>query len=73
MDEPLVRAMHLRRTFGGIDAVADVELVIRPRDLLCIIGPNGAGKSTLLGLLSGAIAPSSGVLYLAGERMTGDE
>jgi len=73
MDEPLVRAMHLRRTFGGIDAVADVELVIRPRDLLCIIGPNGAGKSTLLGLLSGAIAPSSGVLYLAGERMTGKQ
>jgi ABC-type branched-subunit amino acid transport system ATPase component len=71
MELPLMRATHLRRAFGGIDAVAGVDLTIRPRDLLCVIGPNGAGKSTLVGLLSGAIAPGSGELYLAGESMTG--
>jgi ABC-type branched-subunit amino acid transport system ATPase component len=69
MDEPLMKATHLRRTFGGIDAVADVDMIIMPHDLLCIIGPNGAGKSTLVGVLSGAIAPSSGALYFAGESM----
>ncbi|TDN67151.1 ATP-binding cassette domain-containing protein [Paraburkholderia sp. BL10I2N1] len=71
MDQSLLSAAHLRRTFGGIDAVADVDVQIMPRDLLCIIGPNGAGKSTLVGLLSGAIAPSSGVLRLAGDTMSG--
>lgn len=71
MDEPLMKATGLRRAFGGVVAVADVDVTIGPRDLLCVIGPNGAGKSTLVGLLSGAIAPASGELYLAGERMTG--
>jgi ABC-type branched-subunit amino acid transport system ATPase component len=73
MDEPLMKATHLRRTFGGIDAVADVDMSIKRRDLLCIIGPNGAGKSTLVGVLSGAIAPSSGSLCFAGESMAGKE
>jgi ABC-type branched-subunit amino acid transport system ATPase component len=70
-DTPLLKASQLRRTFGGIDAVAGVDMIIRPRELLCVIGPNGAGKSTLVALLSGAIAPSSGALYLAGESMAG--
>jgi ABC-type branched-subunit amino acid transport system ATPase component len=71
MDEPLMKATGLRRAFGGITAVADVDVTIGPRDLLCVIGPNGAGKSTLVGLLSGAITLGSGELYFAGERMTG--
>jgi ABC-type branched-subunit amino acid transport system ATPase component len=71
MDEPLMKATGLRRAFGGVIAVANVDVTIRPRDLLCVIGPNGAGKSTLVGLLSGAIAPASGELYFAGERVTG--
>ena len=70
-EAPLLKASQLRRTFGGIDAVAGVDITIRPRELLCVIGPNGAGKSTLVALLSGAIKPSSGTLYLAGESMAG--
>ncbi|MFP3686326.1 ATP-binding cassette domain-containing protein, partial [Bacillus sp. SIMBA_026] len=61
----------LQRAFGGIHAVENVNVTIGPRDLLCVIGPNGAGKSTLVGLLSGAIPPGAGELYLAGERVTG--
>ncbi|MBN3787498.1 ATP-binding cassette domain-containing protein [Burkholderia sp. Ac-20353] len=71
MNEPLMKGIRLRRAFGGIHAVDDVDVTIGPRDLLCVIGPNGAGKSTLVGLLSGAIRPGAGELYFAGERMTG--
>ncbi|MBY8605972.1 ABC transporter ATP-binding protein [Burkholderia arboris] len=71
MDTPLMKGVGLRRAFGGINAISDVNVEIGPRDLLCVIGPNGAGKSTLVGLMSGAIVPGAGELYLAGERMTG--
>jgi ABC-type branched-subunit amino acid transport system ATPase component len=71
MDAPFLKATGLRCAFGGVVAVAGVDVTIGPRDLLCVIGPNGAGKSTLVGLLSGAIAPVSGDLYVAGERVTG--
>ncbi|WP_107313271.1 ABC transporter ATP-binding protein [Burkholderia metallica] len=71
MNAPLMKGEGLQRAFGGIHAVDNVDVTIGPRDLLCIIGPNGAGKSTLVGLLSGAIAPGAGELYLAGERVTG--
>ncbi|AOK19207.1 branched-chain amino acid ABC transporter substrate-binding protein [Burkholderia ubonensis] len=71
MDTPLMKGERLQRTFGGIHAVDNVDVSIGARDLLCVIGPNGAGKSTLVGLLSGANAPGSGELYLAGERVTG--
>ncbi|WP_321807398.1 ABC transporter ATP-binding protein [Burkholderia sp. BCC1993] len=71
MNAPLMKGEGLHRAFGGIHAVDNVDVTIGPRDLLCVIGPNGAGKSTLVGLLSGAIAPGAGELYLAGERVTG--
>jgi ABC-type branched-subunit amino acid transport system ATPase component len=71
MNGQFLRASGLTRSFGGINAVAGVSITIAPRDLLCVIGPNGAGKSTLVGLLSGAITPGAGELYLDGERMTG--
>ncbi|WP_213297185.1 ABC transporter ATP-binding protein [Paraburkholderia sacchari] len=71
MDGHFLEGTGLSRAFGGINAVAGVDIAIGPRDLLCVIGPNGAGKSTLVGLLSGAIAPGAGELYLDGERMTG--
>ncbi|PRG58087.1 branched-chain amino acid ABC transporter substrate-binding protein [Burkholderia multivorans] len=71
MSAPLLQGVGLSRAFGGINAVAGVDIAIGSRDLLCVIGPNGAGKSTLVGLLSGAIAAGSGELYLDGARMTG--
>lgn len=71
MEQPLIKGVGLRRAFGGVDAIAGVDIEITPHALLCVIGPNGAGKSTLVGLLSGAITPGAGELYLAGKRMTG--
>ncbi|KWO47873.1 branched-chain amino acid ABC transporter substrate-binding protein [Burkholderia sp. MSMB1459WGS] len=71
MERRLMKGIGLRRAFGGINAIAGVDVEIGPHDLICVIGPNGAGKSTLVGLLSGAVIPGAGELYLSGERMTG--
>lgn len=67
---PLLEAQALTRHYGGLSAVAGVELAIEPGEVVGIAGPNGAGKSTLLDLLSGRQRPSSGEVFLEGGRIT---
>ncbi|HAX81727.1 MAG TPA: heme ABC transporter ATP-binding protein, partial [Actinobacteria bacterium] len=50
----------------GRDLIAGVDVAAAPGELLAIVGPNGAGKSTLINLLSGDLAPSGGMISLAG-------
>ncbi|MDN8000211.1 amidase family protein [Burkholderia multivorans] len=57
MDGQFLLGTGLSRAFGGINAVAGVDITIAPRDLLCVIGPNGAGKSTLAVLVETDVAP----------------
>ena len=65
-----VEVQDLRRSFGGIKAVAGVTFKVEPAEIVGIIGPNGSGKSTLFSLLSGTIAPSSGSIHLFGRDVT---
>jgi ABC-type branched-subunit amino acid transport system ATPase component len=69
--EPILRTLGLTKRYGGITAVADVDLSIVTGELLCLIGPNGAGKSTFVGLLSGTLQPTSGEVRLGGASMRG--
>ena len=68
---PLLRTNGLTRRFGGLVAVSDLNLDIRPGEILGLIGPNGAGKSTTFNLISGFIRPSSGKLQIFGQDCTG--
>src|SRR4051812_18105508 len=52
--------------FGGVTALADVELAVAPGEIRAIIGPNGAGKSSLLNVVSGLYKPSRGRVWLSG-------
>ena len=61
---------ELRRSFGGIEAVAGVSFAVAPQEIVGIIGPNGSGKSTLFNLLSGTIQPSGGTIELLGRNVT---
>ncbi len=63
---PLLEARDLARSFGPIQAVADVSFSLGEGDLLTVLGPNGAGKSTLLGMLSGVLRPSAGEVWFRG-------
>ncbi|MCU1637336.1 MAG: transporter ATP-binding protein [Cryobacterium sp.] len=60
----------LTREYGGLVAVADVDLRVAHGARIAMIGPNGAGKSTLLGLIGGTIRPSSGTIHSDGEDIT---
>jgi len=60
----------LSRHFGAFKAVADVTLSFPHGARHALIGPNGAGKTTLINLLTGALPPTAGDVFLGGERIT---
>jgi branched-chain amino acid transport system ATP-binding protein len=57
-------ARGLRKSFGGVTAVDDVDLDIRPGEIVGLMGPNGAGKTTVLDVLSGFVTPDAGTVSL---------
>ncbi|MCK9516368.1 MAG: ABC transporter ATP-binding protein [Ottowia sp.] len=68
---PLLVVDRLCKRFGGVSAVADMDLTVPAGETLAIIGPNGAGKTTFYNLLSGRMKPSSGRITLRGRDITG--
>jgi branched-chain amino acid transport system permease protein len=60
-----------QRRFGGVLAVDDVDLTVRPGSIHALIGPNGSGKTTLLNLISGFYRLERGVIEVDGERVDG--
>ncbi len=60
----------LSKAFGGLTAVAGVDLAVEPGERRAIIGPNGAGKTTLFNLISGDLAPTGGRILLFGRDVT---
>jgi len=71
MSAPVLQAEQLSRRFGGLTAVAGVDLSLALGQVHAVIGTNGAGKSTLINMLSGELAPSGGRLRLQGQDVTG--
>lgn len=71
MAAELLRIEHLSRAFGGLRAVQDVSLAVRPGTLTALIGPNGAGKTTLFALMSGFLRPDAGRVIFDGHDITG--
>jgi len=61
----------LSRNFGGLAAVQNASITVRPGEIRALIGPNGAGKSTLLNLLSGTLAPTAGRIRFGDRDITG--
>jgi ABC-type branched-subunit amino acid transport system ATPase component len=66
----LLTAENLHKSFGGVHAVRDISLTVRPGAIHAVIGPNGAGKSTLLNLLSGIYRPDAGTVAFDGADLT---
>jgi len=60
----ILEAQNLRKQFGGVVAVADVNLQVSRHTVHSIIGPNGAGKTTLFNLLSGRYELTTGKVIL---------
>jgi branched-chain amino acid transport system ATP-binding protein len=66
----VLRTESLTRRFGALAAVSDVSLALPRGARHALIGPNGAGKTTFIDLLTGALAPTSGDVFLGDERIT---
>lgn len=70
-ERPLLDVRGAWKAFGGVLAVAGVDLRIPPGEVRAVIGPNGAGKTTLLNLLTGQLPCDDGVVLFKGERISG--
>lgn len=67
---PLLYTQNLRREFGGVIAVADVDIEFQKDSITGLIGPNGAGKTTLFNTITGLDFPTSGHVFFKGEDIT---
>lgn len=66
----LLELVGLRKNFGGLVAVYDIDLTIGSGEIRGLIGPNGSGKTTLLNLISGFLNPTKGRIIWKGEDIT---
>ena len=67
----VLRATKVSKSFGRFQALKDIDLVVMEGERRAIIGPNGAGKSTLFNVIAGQFPPTSGAIYLNGQRTDG--
>jgi branched-chain amino acid transport system ATP-binding protein len=65
-----LRIDHLSLSFGGVQALIDVNIDVRDKEILAIIGPNGAGKTALLNCINGFYKPQKGEIYYGGQKIT---
>ena len=66
---PLLEMRRIVKHFGGLTAVAGIDLELRRGEVLAIVGDNGAGKSTLIKILTGVFGPDEGEITMEGARV----
>ena len=64
-----LRAQSVTKSFPGVRALDDVDIVIGEGEVVAVVGENGAGKSTLMKILAGVQAPDSGLVEVDGEPL----
>ena len=68
---PLLQVAELRKNFGGVQAIDDLNFEIAEGELMGIIGPNGSGKTTAVNLITGFVKPTEGNISYRGKDITG--
>lgn len=67
---PALQTRGLCKSFGGLNVTKDVDFSLPLGARYALIGPNGAGKTTLVNLITGALSPSAGKIFVDGEDVT---
>ena len=68
--EIVLQARGLCKSFAGVTALEDVDLILRAGEVHALMGQNGAGKSTLIKLLTGVMRPDSGEMWVKGQAVS---
>ena len=71
MTSPILELIGLKKNFGGLVAVNELDLIVRSGEIFGLIGPNGAGKTTIYNVISGIYKPASGKVTFQGQDITG--
>jgi branched-chain amino acid transport system ATP-binding protein len=71
VDPPLLEVNQLAAGYGRLEVIRDVNLTVRPGEVVACIGANGAGKTTTLRAISGMIRPRRGSVVFGGKDITG--
>ncbi len=66
----ILEALGVRKEFGGLIAVNDIDFAIPRGAVASLIGPNGAGKTTFFNILTGVYKPTRGDVFFEGQRIT---
>lgn len=69
-NQPSLELRNICKSFGGVQALKNVDFEVYAGEVVGLVGDNGAGKSTLVKTMSGAYVPDSGEIFLSGERVT---
>ncbi len=73
MTAPSLQVAGVTMRFGGLKAVSEFSLELRPGELVGLIGPNGAGKTTVFNAIAGVYAPTEGEVRVGGVRVNGEK
>jgi branched-chain amino acid transport system ATP-binding protein len=68
---PILETRDLTKSFGGIQAIAGINLQVSDGEIVGLIGPNGAGKTTFFNVVTGFFRPTSGGVLLGGRDVSG--
>jgi NitT/TauT family transport system ATP-binding protein len=68
---PKIQVRRVSKSFGAGPALAEVDLDIAERELVCLLGPSGCGKSTLLNIVAGFLTPTTGTVLVDGRPVQG--
>ncbi|MGA1845786.1 ABC transporter ATP-binding protein [Deferribacter abyssi] len=66
----MLKTEHICVNFGGIKALVDVNINVKPGNIVALIGPNGAGKTTLFNVITGFITKYSGKVFFKNENIS---
>jgi len=69
VNEYILEAVGIKKHFGGVYALDNVDLHLRHKEVLGLVGDNGAGKSTLIKIISGALEKDGGEIYFEGKNV----
>lgn len=71
MSQTILTVSNIKKTFGGVTALTDVNMEIESGKMTMMIGPNGSGKTTLINVISGFYKPDQGKVIFEGKDITG--